>query len=150
MPAKNTTHRPRLARDVYSTVERVVEIAANPEAFPEAEDLIVDIMMEMSSNTQVWLDHPDIIRPFLLACARLGTGEALTRFSELRQVCHFAGSNAAVKDLRRRLRYHDDEDDETDETPASADDSSAKVVDLSTWAQSHPRPVRNLLFAEKQ
>lgn len=39
---------------------------------------------------------------------------------------------------------------DVDETPASADDSPAHVVDLSTWVQSHPRPVRNLLFAEKQ
>lgn len=38
---------------------------------------------------------------------------------------------------------------ESDETPATADDSPARVVDLACWLDSHPRPIRNLMFAEK-
>jgi hypothetical protein len=45
-----------------------------------------------------------------------------------------------------------------DETPAAhagetferQDEEPARVVDLSLWAQSHPRPIKNLHFAEKQ
>ena len=49
-------------------------------------------------------------------------------------------------DLMRRYR---DEGEETDAiTAASEVAPPAKVVDLSLWVQSRPRPIGNLLFAE--
>jgi hypothetical protein len=142
MQQKNTTRRARLPRDVYSTVERVTEIITNADAFPAAEDLLSDILLELSNNTQVWTDHPELVRPFLMVCARLENEEVQTRFSELRQACHFAGSAAAIKDLRARLKYYDDEEEEIDEAPAGTDETPAdeNVVSLSLWVQSHPQP----------
>jgi hypothetical protein len=150
--------RARLTQDVYRTAERVAEIINRHDLFPEAYDLIQDILCELAGDSQVWVDHPDFIRPFLVASAREGldAGRVGERFLELRQACGFAGSASAIKDLRRRLRYRAVEE-EQDETPAEPDETPdaaprvlpAHVVDLSCWIQSHPRPVRNLLFAEK-
>lgn len=50
------------------------------------------------------------------------------------------------------------EADADDETPAAhagetserQDEAPARVVDFSCWIQSHPRPINNLLYAEKQ
>lgn len=36
-----------------------------------------------------------------------------------------------------------------DETPASADDAAAPVVDINEWRSSRPPKIQNLLFAEK-
>lgn len=151
MTTKKGRPRARLPQDVYRTAERVAEIIEHRDLFPEAESLIQDILTELANDSQIWFDHPDLIRPFLVASAREGrdprrVGE---RLSELRQACGFAPSPSEIKDLRERLRYRDDDDDEGGaESPPR--ETPANVYDLSCWIQSHPRPVRNLLFAEKE
>jgi hypothetical protein len=115
MREKNITPRPRLTRTVYATIEGVAQVLNNREAFPEAADLLQDIITELANNSQVWFDHPDLLRPFLLACARENAERTGRPFNELGTVAHFAARPEQIKELRRRYRYRDDDDDKTTE-----------------------------------
>jgi len=139
--------RPRLTRDVYSTAEQVAQIITHAEVFPDAHELIGHILCELSEKTNVFLEHPDILRPFLVACARVGGESVYEAFSDLRAACHFAACPAQIRELSARLR-HTDREEEGAETPAPAAQPNV-VVDFDCYRQSHSRKIHRTVFAEK-
>lgn len=150
--------RTRFAGYVYNELARILEVIENSAAFPEAACAIGELFTEISNRTQVCVDHPAIARAFYLeahrAMDKLKADERARTcdlFRAAASIAHFAAVPTQIDRIMQRegFGWLDEESDEPAELPAPAPPHLAPVVDLNLWRQAHPRPVRNLLFAEK-
>ncbi len=151
----------RLNPATYVEARRLDEILNSPDT-PEAwRAAIGDAMLEVSNVTRVYLDHPALAKAAYFTMSRK-LHERLSKdererindaFDYLTMVINTPlegdapQSHAEEVALRERVIALNTPEGEPQDSPEEMPHSN--VVDMWCWAQSHTRPVRNLLFAER-
>jgi len=141
----------------YREAARLHEILNSPDTSEAWCDAIDDAMMEVSNTTQIHVSHPEIAKAAYFAMSRTLHGnlsrderDRINRaFDYLTMIINTPlegdapQSHAEAVAVRERVIALNTPDASPEEMPHS------NVVDMWCWAQSHTRPVRNLLFAER-
>ncbi len=146
----------RIPSICYHEAEQIEALMSSPDTDAQTRADLSDIIIELSSTARVHVDHPALVRKFYIAAIRnfhemqadrdQGNKEVRKTLDEMSGVLARIREGQPHDDLMRRYR---DEREEMDAiTAASKAAQPAKVVDLSLWIQSRPRPICNLLFAE--
>ncbi len=146
-----------LNKESYREAARLDEILNSPDTSEAWRDAISDAMIEVSSATGVIVDHPALAKTAYLCMSRT-LHERLSKderqrindaFDYLTQVLNTplegdaAQSYEEARAVRSKILALNSPDASPEEMPR------ANVFDMWCWAQSHTRPVRNLLFAER-
>jgi hypothetical protein len=174
--SKHTPHSRgvRFSSNVYRTAEALEAVAGNDDTPDGIHAALMDAMFEFSVSSGITVAHPALISlAFKLMVERIAEvgddrkDEMRRDFERIKQLvrcCSFTDEDGSIKTLyaglellQQRAVQHDaledaspdDDDDDDDDDMPGDEPRLAPVVDLLCWRQSHPRPIRKLLFAER-
>jgi hypothetical protein len=146
--------RPRLSLSTYDAGRQLEELLASDLPDELREELGV-MLYALLRDSRTLTEQPHLARIVLLEIAHTRADQAergerddaqTMRLLNLKQEIRAAYNVICRGMVSDREAVETDDEEESHDAP----EQHGNVVDLSCWMQSRPRPVRHLLFAEKE